>query len=158
MDASMREEPRACKTADELAVGDRITVSYIVTDDDLRKFAEISGDWNPLHFDDGYAARSMFRKRIAHGMISLAKFSGIFGMDLPGLGTLWETQQVRFAGPVFLDTPYKAIAEVIEKDRRRVLIATWVEDENGIRVLEGQANVIPISESARKRMTASLGD
>jgi 3-hydroxybutyryl-CoA dehydratase len=154
----MREKPRACKTADEIAVGDRVTVAYAITDDDLRKFAEISGDWNPLHFDDEYAGRSMFRQRIAHGMISLAKFSGIFGMDLPGTGTLWETQEVRFVGPVFLNTPYLAVAEVTEKDRRRVVITTWVEDENGTHVLEGKAHVIPIGESARKRLEASLSD
>lgn len=154
---NMREEARACKTVDEMAIGDRMAVSYTITNDDLRKFAEISGDWNPLHFDDEYASRSMFRRRVAHGMISLAKFSGIFGMDLPGLGTLWETQEVRFVGPVFLDTPYMAVAEVIEKDRRRVSIATWVEDGNGTHVLEGKATVIPLSESARRRLGANFG-
>jgi len=148
----MLERPRACKTIDELELGERFTASFVVTDADLRRFAEISGDWNPVHFDDDYAARSMFKRRIAHGMISLAKFSGIFGMDLPGLGTLWETQEVRFVAPVFLDQPYSAIAEVTEKDRRRAIVATWVEDGEGKRVLEGKASVIPISEAARRRL------
>jgi 3-hydroxybutyryl-CoA dehydratase len=150
----MLEKPRACKTIAEIEVGDRIVVEYEVTDEDLRRFAEISGDWNPVHFDDDYAGRSMFRQRIAHGMISLAKFSGIFGMDMPGLGTLWETQEVRFVGPVYLGKPYKAIAEVAEKERRRATINTWVEDADGTRVLEGKACVIPISEAVRKRMGA----
>lgn len=149
----MREKPRACKTIDEMQVGDRVEVIYTITEDDLRKFAEISGDWNPLHFDDEYASKTMFKQRVAHGMISLAKFSGIFGMDLPGLGTLWEAQEVKFVAPVLLDKPYTAIAEVTEKQRKRIVLETWVECEDGERVLEGTATVIPISDLARRRMT-----
>lgn len=148
----MQDKPRACKTADEIEVGDRIEVPYQVTDEDVRKFAELSGDWNPVHFDEEYAAGTIFKKRIAHGMISLAKFSGIFGMDLPGLGTLWETQEVRFAGPVFLNQWYKAVAEVCAVDRRRIAVDTWVEDGEGKRVLEGRALVIPVSAAARKKI------
>jgi 3-hydroxybutyryl-CoA dehydratase len=148
----MRELPRACRTIAELDLGERFERTYSVTNEDLERFASLSGDWNPLHFDDDYAAASMFGRRIAHGLISLAKFSGIFGMDLPGLGTLWETQDVRFLAPVFLGRTYKAVAEVVEKDRRRALFSTWVEDEHGQRVLEGRASVIPISEAVRKRM------
>lgn len=148
----MREKPRACKTLNEMSVGDRVERPYRITDAELNRFAEISGDWNPVHFDDAFAARSIFGQRIAHGMISLAKFSGIFGMDLPGLGTLWETQEVRFLAPVYLDTDYVAIAEVVEKDRRRATIATWVEDGEGKHVLEGRGVVVPISEGMRKRL------
>lgn len=148
----MREKPRACKLVDDLHVGDRVERPYIISEEDLAKFAELSGDWNPLHFDADYAAQTMFKRRIAHGMISLAKFSGIFGMDMPGLGTLWETQQVRFVSPVYLDVPYKAVAEVVATDRRRATIATWVEDESGNRVLEGTAIVIPISAAMRERL------
>lgn len=149
----MREKPRACKTIDEMQVGDRVEVIYTITEDDLRKFAEISGDWNPLHFDNEYAVKTMFKRRVAHGMISLAKFSGIFGMDLPGLGTLWEAQEVRFVAPVLLDKPYTAIAKVIEKQRKRIILEIWVECDGGERVLEGTATVIPISDVTRRRMT-----
>jgi 3-hydroxybutyryl-CoA dehydratase len=148
----MMEKPRAGKIATEMEIGDRVETTYQVSDEDLRKFAEISGDWNPVHFDESFAAKSMFGQRIAHGLISLAKFSGIFGMDMPGLGTLWETQEVRFLAPVYLGRTYKAVAEVIETDRRRTHIATWVEDSDGKRVLEGRALVIPITEPARRRL------
>lgn len=148
----MREKPRACKTINEMEIGDRVERPFRITDAELTAFAEISGDWNPVHFDDAFAARSIFGRRIAHGMISLAKFSGIFGMDMPGLGTLWETQEVRFLAPVYLDIDYVAIAEVVEKDRRRATIATWVEDGERNRVLEGRGVVVPIGESTRKRL------
>jgi 3-hydroxybutyryl-CoA dehydratase len=135
-----------------MEIGDRVERPFRITDAELTAFAEISGDWNPVHFDDAFAARSIFGRRIAHGMISLAKFSGIFGMDMPGLGTLWETQEVRFLAPVYLDIDYVAIAEVVEKDRRRATIATWVEDGERNRVLEGRGVVVPIGESTRKRL------
>jgi 3-hydroxybutyryl-CoA dehydratase len=149
----MRDKPRACKSINDVKIGDRISVAYRISDDDLSKFAELSGDWNPVHFDDDYARGSMFGERIAHGMISVAKFSGIFGMDLPGLGCLWENQQVSFLAPVFLDREYVATAEVTAVDRRRITLSTRVEAADGSLVLDGTATVIPISEVARKRLS-----
>lgn len=146
------EKPRACKTISEMAVGDRVERDYRVTDEDVTAFGKISGDFNPVHFDDEYAATTIFGRRIAHGVISLAKFSGIFGMDMPGLGTLWLSQTVSFIKPVFIGEPYKAIAEVVALDRRRATIATWVEDASGSRVLEGQGIVIPITPQAKARV------
>ena len=146
------EQARACKTINELARGDRVERVYKITDDDLLAFGKLSGDFNPIHFDDQYASRSIFGRRIAHGMISVAKFSGIFGMDMPGLGTLWLSQSVRFLKPVFVNEPYTAIAEVTDLDDRRASVATWVEDSLRVRVLEGEAVVIPITEKARTRL------
>ena len=146
------EKPRACKTVAELNVGDRIEREYLITEDDVAAFARLSGDYNPLHFDDAYAASTMFGERIAHGLISLAKFSGIFGMDMPGLGTLWLTQTVSFNKPVLIGRTYKAIAEVVALDRRRATISTWVQDESGIKVLEGEGVVVPITAMAKSRL------
>jgi len=146
------ENPRACKTIDELRLGDRLERPYYVTEEDILAFGKISGDFNPLHFDDAYASSTIFGRRIAHGMISLAKFSGIFGMDLPGLGTLWLSQSVQFLKPVFIGETYKAIAEVTALDRRRATIATWVEDVSGVRVLTGEAVVIPITSQAKNKL------
>ena len=148
----MTDKKFISKTAAQLQIGDRAETEYTVTEEDLRKFAEISGDWNPLHFDEVYAKKSIFRQRIAHGLISLAKFSGIFGTKLPGEGTLWETQEVRFLAPVFINKIYRAIALVIEKNERRVTFQTWVEDENGVHVLDGRGVVLPITENFRKRL------
>ncbi len=145
------EKPRACKTISDLKIGDRVEREYRVTDADIVAFAQLSGDFNPVHFDDEYAATTVFKRRIAHGLISVAKFSGIFGMDMPGLGTLWLSQDVKFNKPVFLDEPYLAIAEVRELDRKRATIDTWVEDKDGLRVLEGRGIVMPISEQSRAR-------
>lgn len=146
------EFPRACKTIADLTVGDRFELKYRVSDNDVQLFGQISGDFNPVHFDDEYASASMFGRRIAHGMISLSKFSGIFGMDFPGLGTLWLSQAVQFLKPVFIDVEYTAIAEVTALDRRRATISTRVEDGSGEDVLRGEAVIIPISDLARNKL------
>jgi 3-hydroxybutyryl-CoA dehydratase len=84
--------PRACKSIDDLNVGDTFRQKYSISDGDVQKFGEISGDFNPAHFNEDYAKGTNFKNRIAHGMISVAKFSGIFGMDMPGLGAIWGSR------------------------------------------------------------------
>lgn len=149
------ESPRACKTIDELFVGERYERDYLITDQDVAAFGALSGDFNPVHFDDAYAKTTIFGSRIAHGMISVAKFSGIFGMDMPGLGTIWISQSVSFIKPVYIGQPYKAVAEVTKLDRRRATVSTWVEDMAGVKVLEGEAVVMPISAQAKAKASTT---
>jgi 3-hydroxybutyryl-CoA dehydratase len=146
--------PRACKTLDELQVGETFRVEYSVSDSDVQKFAEISGDFNPAHFDADYAAGTVFKRRIAHGMVSLAKFSGIFGMDMPGLGAIWGGQNVRFLAPVYLDEPYTAVATIKEKGEKNVVFACWVEDKDGKRMLEGEGVLYPIPAKVKSKLQA----
>lgn len=147
-------KPRACKSAAEIKVGDEFRQPYQVTDADVQKFAEISGDFNPAHFDDDYAKGTIFKNRIAHGMISVAKFSGIFGMDLPGLGAIWGAQSVKFLAPVQLNQPYTAIARAKDVQEKVVIFECWVEDAAGNKVLEGEGTLYPIPAKVK----AALGD
>jgi 3-hydroxybutyryl-CoA dehydratase len=144
--------PRSCRSIADIQPGDEIRQPYKVTDADVQKFAEISGDFNPAHFNEAYAAGTVFKRRIAHGMISVAKFSGIFGMDLPGLGAIWGSQSVRFMAPVYLDEPYTAIARVKEKGDKNVVFECWVEDKAGKRVLEGEGVLYPIPQKVKDAM------
>jgi 3-hydroxybutyryl-CoA dehydratase len=145
-------KPRACKTLNDLKIGDNFRQSYVVTSADVQKFAEISGDFNPAHFNEDYAKQTVFRGRIAHGMISVAKFSGMFGMDLPGLGAIWGAQTVKFMAPVKLDTPYTAIAEVKEIQEKCAIFTCWVEDNEGKRMLEGEGTLYPIPQKVKDGM------
>lgn len=145
-------KPRSCRSINEIKVGDEFRQPYSVTDTDLQKFAEISGDFNPAHFNDEYAAKTVFRGRIAHGMISVAKFSGIFGMDLPGLGAIWGAQSAKFLAPVQLNKPYTAIARAKEVAEKFVIFETWVEDAEGKRVLEGEGTLYPIPQKVKDGM------
>lgn len=148
----MNPKPRACKTINDIQVGDTFRQTYRVTNADIQKFAEISGDFNPAHFDETYAAQTVFKQRIAHGMISVAKFSGIFGMDLPGLGAIWGAQSAKFLAPVQLNTPYTAIARAKEKAEKFIIFETWVEDAEGKRMLEGEGTLYPIPQKVKDAM------
>lgn len=149
-----QSKPRTCLTIQDLTVGMNFELPYEVTEEDVQKFGEISGDFNPAHFDDDYAAGTRFGKRIAHGMISVAKFSGIFGMDLPGLGAIWAGQKVKFLAPVYLNEPYTAKAEVIEVGEKSVKLRTTCSDAEGNHVLEGEGVLYPIP----KKIKDGMGD
>ena len=149
-------KPRACKSINEFNVGDEFHQPYIVTDADVQKFAEISGDFNPAHFNEDYAKNTVFKGRIAHGMISVAKFSGIFGMDLPGLGAIWGAQSVKFLAPVKLNQPYKAVARCKEKAEKFAIFECWAEDAEGKRVLEGEGTLYPIPQKVKDAMDPSV--
>jgi 3-hydroxybutyryl-CoA dehydratase len=146
--------PRACKTLDELNVGDTFRLEYSVSDSDVQKFGELSGDFNPAHFNEDYANGTVFKRRIAHGMISVAKFSGIFGMDVPGLGAIWGGQTLKFLAPVYLNEQYTAIARVKEKGEKNVVFSCWVEDKEGKRVLEGEGVLYPIPQKVKDKLAA----
>jgi acyl dehydratase len=146
--------PRACMTINDLNVGDTLRREYSISDSDVQKFGEISGDFNPAHFDEDYAKGTKFKNRIAHGMISVAKFSGIFGMDMPGLGAIWGSQNLKFLAPVQLNEPYTAIALVKEIGEKNVVFTCWVEDKEGKHVLEGEGVLYPIPQKVKAAMAA----
>ena len=146
--------PRACKSINDLNVGDTFRHTYSVSDGDVQKFAELSGDFNPAHFNEDYAKGTVFKTRIAHGMISVAKFSGIFGMDMPGLGAIWGGQNLKFLAPVLLNEPYTAVAQVKEKGDKNVVFTCWVEDKEGKHVLEGEGVLYPIPQKVKDKMVA----
>ncbi len=148
--------PRACNTINDLKVGMTFEQPYTVTDEDVQKFGEISGDFNPAHFNDEYAQGTRFGQRIAHGMISVAKFSGIFGMDLPGLGAIWASQSVKFMAPVLLDAPYTAKAEVIEVTEKFAKFRTTCADAEGNMVLDGEGVLYPIPQKVKDNMGDEL--
>lgn len=146
--------PRACKSLNELNVGETFRLDYVISDADVQKFAEISGDFNPAHFDEEYAKGTVFKNRIAHGMISLAKFSGIFGMDMPGLGAIWGGQNVKFLAPVQLNQTYTAVATIKEKGDKNVIFSCWVEDKDGKHMLEGEGILYPIPQKVKDKLEA----
>jgi 3-hydroxybutyryl-CoA dehydratase len=146
--------PRACQSLNDLNVGDTFRLDYSISDADVQKFAEISGDFNPAHFDEEYAKGTVFKNRIAHGMISLAKFSGIFGMDMPGLGAIWGAQNVKFLAPVQLNETYTAVAMIKEKGDKNVIFSCWVEDKDGKHMLEGEGVLYPIPQKVKDKLEA----
>ena len=125
---------------EDLSVGQEASLSSTVTEADIVAFAEVSGDKNPVHLDAQYAAGTMFKERIAHGMLSAAYISTVFGMKLPGPGAIYISQTLNFKAPVKIgDTVVTTVkvAELIpEKKRARFECVCSV---NGKLVVQGEA-------------------
>lgn len=108
---------------EDLSVGMESSLSNTVSERDINAFADISGDRNPVHLDADYAAKTMFKERIAHGMLSAAYISAVFGMQMPGPGAIYMSQTLNFKAPVKIGdtvvTTVKVVEIVPEKKRAR---------------------------------------
>jgi 3-hydroxybutyryl-CoA dehydratase len=124
---------------DDFAVGQHVTFSKTFTEDDLRRFIEITGDVNPLHVDDGFAAGTPFGRRVLHGMLTASIFSTMVGMLLPGTGAIYRSQTLKFLLPVHAGDTVTAhfVVRSIDRAKHRLEIDAWIENEAGKRVIEG---------------------
>ena len=128
---------------DELAVGMSAEHAKTVTDADVVLFAGITGDFNPVHVDAETAAQSVFGGRIAHGMLSAGLVSAAIAMKLPGPGSIYLAQTLRFAKPVRIGDTVTARVEVAELlPKRRVRLLTVCRNQQGETVLDGEATVM----------------
>jgi 3-hydroxybutyryl-CoA dehydratase len=127
-----------------LKIGDNASRTKIVTDADIQAFAQASGDTNPVHLDDDYAATTRFGRRIAHGMLTASVISAILGNDLPGPGTVYMSQTLAFKAPVYIGDNITTTVEVVayREDRRIATLRTTCTNQDGILVLEGEATVL----------------
>jgi 3-hydroxybutyryl-CoA dehydratase len=134
---------------EDLTVGQTESFAKTVTDADITLYAGISGDTNPVHLDDEFAAESMFKGRIAHGMLSAAFISAVLGARMPGPGAIYLSQTLRFKAPVRPGDTVTAVAEVtdINLEKRRVTLKTTCLVK-GKAVVEGEAMVMPPSRNA----------
>jgi 3-hydroxybutyryl-CoA dehydratase len=126
-----------------LFIGERASLSKTITDNDVRTFAELTLDYNPLHLDEEYAANTRFHRRIAHGMLSASLISAVLGNKLPGPGSVYLSQTLKFLAPVYLGDTVEAIVEVINirPDKPIVTLSTTCINQRGETVLEGEAVV-----------------
>ncbi len=133
------------KSLDEIRIGDKAEGSMKVTDDHIEWYAKMSGDYNPLHMDDKYAATTIFGRRIAHGPVGGALVARVIGMQLPGLGTLAYNMKVNFTAPVFPGDEITAKVEVTEKipENNLLRLSFTVTNQQGLEVMNGYANVLP---------------
>lgn len=127
----------------ELEVGQKASFQRTVGERDIQLFAEVSGDRNPVHLDAEYAAGTLFKERIAHGMLSGALISAAIATTLPGPGTIYLGQNLRFTRPVKIGDQLTVELEVLEKlPKNRARIGTRVLNQNGEAVVEGEAEVL----------------
>ena len=130
---------------EDLQVG--MEASYVrqVSEADIIAYADLTGDNNPLHLDAEYAAGTMFKQRIAHGMLTASFISTVIAMKLPGPGTIYAGQNLQFRAPVFIGDTVTARIECSEKveARKWVKFKTTVTNQDGKLVVDGEATVIP---------------
>ena len=133
------------KTVQEIQVGDRAELTRAFTEADVINFAKVSGDNNPAHLDEAYAQTTMFKTRIVHGMLVASLFSALLGTQLPGLGTIYTGQTLKFTKPVHFDEQLTASITVKEVlvEKNRVILDCLVANPAGEPVVVGEATVMP---------------
>ncbi|MGO9867587.1 MAG: MaoC family dehydratase [Rhodomicrobium sp.] len=125
---------------EDLHIGMEASLVQIVGGDDIHAFAQVSGDVNPIHLDDAYAKETPFRRRIAHGMLSAAYISAVFGTKLPGPGCIYISQTLNFKAPVHIGDHVTAtvrVSDLIEHRKRAIFACACAV--GGKVVLEGEA-------------------
>jgi 3-hydroxybutyryl-CoA dehydratase len=132
-------DPAPFARIEDFEVGQHVTFAKTFTDDDVRRFIEITGDTNPLHVDDEFAATTRFGRRVLHGMLAASIFSTMVGMRLPGTGAIYRSQTIRFLHPVYVGDTLTAhfVVRSIDRARHRLEIDAWIENQSGQRVIEG---------------------
>ena len=133
------------KTIEELQVGDTAKFSKTVSESDVYLFAGVTGDLNPAHVNEAYAKDTFFKTRIVHGMLSASFISTVIGTMLPGPGTVYMRQEVRFLAPVKFGDTVTAIVEVAEiiAEKKQVRLKTYCINQENATVVDGEALVSP---------------
>lgn len=133
------------RTMAELNIGDKASFEKTITESDVYLYAGITGDLNPAHINQVEAEKSIFKGRIAHGMLTAGLISAVLGMQLPGPGTIYLGQELKFTAPVRYQDTIKAEVEVIEKieEKNIMKLNTICTNQEGTVVLKGIATVMP---------------
>ncbi len=138
-------------TYDEIEIGRTASMEKHITREEIARFAEVSGDNNPLHLDEAYGKTTMFKENISHGFLSASLFSALLGTKLPGPGTIYLQQSLKFLKPVFPGDTVTATVRVKEKDNAKKFITLdcVVKNQEGVEVITGEALVKAPVEKVR---------
>lgn len=127
-----------------VTVGQSASFSKTITESDVYTFAGLSGDLNPAHINEEYAKNTRFGGRIAHGMLSAGLISAVIGMQLPGPGTIYMGQTLKFLAPVRIGDTVTATVKVlsIDEERRRAVLETTCTNQENALLISGEAKVL----------------
>jgi len=128
-----------------MKVGEFAEFTKTVSETDIYLFAGIVGVFNPAHLNESYAKTTFFKTRIAHGMLAAGFVSSVIGMQLPGPGTVYISQELKFLAPVRIGDTVTAHVEVseINTEKNRVRLKTWCVNQDNVKILEGDAMASP---------------
>lgn len=133
------------KSIDELNIGDTAHITKVITDELIKDFARVSGDFNPVHLDQAYAEKTPFKSKIAHGALSVALLSTVLGNILPGDGTIYLSHEIKFLAPVRVGDTLQVKVEVVEllPEKNRAKFRTTCTNQDGTIVVDGFAWAMP---------------
>ena len=128
----------------DLQVGQSAERTKLMTESLINAYAELTGDFSPVHIDEAAAAKTRFGTRIAHGMLSVSFLSALIGMDLPGPGTIWVAQALKFKQAVKLGDTITWRVEVLElfPEKKRATLSTVCRNQRGETVIEGEGTIL----------------
>jgi 3-hydroxybutyryl-CoA dehydratase len=131
------------KKIEQLNIGDTAEFAKTISESDVYLYAGITGDFNPVHVNEVYASGTFFKTRIAHGMLTAGLISAVLANQLPGPGTIYLKQELRFLSPVRIGDTITARVEIVEliHEKNRVRLKTICSNQEGKNVLEGEAFV-----------------
>ncbi len=143
MSSLHQSSPQSGKSFDQLSVGMSASLTRTVTEADIVKFAEVSGDTNPMHLDEAFASASIFKSRVAHGALTSSYISAVLGTKLPGPGAIYLSQSVKFKAPVRIGDVVTARSEITGLDPDRKLVTFKTQCLIGDKVVvDGEATLI----------------
>jgi 3-hydroxybutyryl-CoA dehydratase len=128
----------------DIKIGDKFSKTRVVTDELIRAFAEVSGDYNPIHLDEEFAKTTRFGRRIAHGMLSGAFISAVLGYEFEARKIVYLSQTMRFVAPVFIDDTITTTGTVthIREEKGIITLETVCTNQNGEMTVKGEAMVM----------------
>jgi len=128
---------------EEIQVGEKAAISKTVSEADVYGFAGITGDFNPVHVNAEFAKNSIFKERVAHGVLTAGFISAVLGTQLPGINTIYLKQELEFTAPVKIGDTVTAEVEVLSKrdDKKLITLKTTVTNQRGEIVIKGEALV-----------------
>ena len=129
-----------------IKIGQKAELKRTVTEEDIEKFADVSGDRNPIHLDEEFAKKTIFQGRIAHGMLSAAFISTVLASKLPEPGSIYLKQELIFKKPIRIGDTIIITVEVIDKDdeKERITLKTTCINQHNEMVVDGKALVMPM--------------
>jgi acyl dehydratase len=132
-----------------IEIGQTYSHDFKFSQDEVNRFAEVSGDKNPVHINPEFAANTIFKKPVMHGMLGASLFSKVFGVLFPGEGTIYLKQSLNFLRPMYVDINYIAEFKVIEiiKDKNRAIVETVIKDKDTGKVCTtGEATIMNVDK------------
>ena len=129
---------------DQIYINQREEFEIEISEKIVTKFAEISGDFNPLHMDESFASKTPFGKRVVHGMLLASFLSKLVGMKIPGENGVYFSQSMNFRKPCFIGDVLKVVGTIIDKSdsTKIIVLKTEIYNQNKDCILDGEAKVL----------------